>query len=244
MAWLQTGWLRKATWAALIFLMVVATVRAVEPVRLTSGRNLSGRTVVIDPGHGGPDGGAAVNGIEEKVLTLAVARELGSLLTRAGINVVYTRTDDSDLAGLEGVSLRRRKATDLRRRTEIGNSSGADVFISIHANKFPQSRYRGTQTFYFSGGHPESKRLAELIQAELNRLPANRRAANEGVETYLLKNIRIPVVTVEIGFMSNPEELVLLTQEKHQRALSWGIFTGVCRFFADESLPGPPSQAP
>ncbi len=224
--------------------MVLASARALDPVRPASGRGLNGRTVVIDPGHGGPDGGARVGGIEEKEITLAVGRQLGELLTRAGVNVIYTRSDDSDLAGPGDLTLRQRKKADLKRRGQIGNSSRAGAFISIHANKFPEPVWHGSQTFFYRGGHPESKRLAVLIQEELNRIPGNTRSANQGVEVYLLKTVKVPIVTVEVGFMSNPEELRKLVDPGHQKTLALGIFTGVLKFFASESLPGPGAGVP
>lgn len=229
-------WVQKGAWGVLIFLTVLASARALEPARPVSGRGVNGRTVVVDPGHGGPDGGATVEGIEEKEITLAVAGQLGDLLTQAGVNVIYTRRDDSDLAGLKGSTLRQRKKDDLRRRAEIGNRSGADAFISIHANKFPQAKWHGAQTFYYRGGHPASQRLADLIQEELNRLPGNTRSANQGVEVYLLKTVKIPVVTVEVGFMSNPEEMRKMVDPGHQKALAFSIFTGVLKFFDRESF--------
>lgn len=219
---------------------VVAPGRGAEAVRERIGLPppLPRRTVVIDPGHGGPDGGArAPDGTAEEALALDVAKAAARALRSAGVNVIITREDDRDLSGLQpGARLRDRKRADLAERLRIGNESGADVFVSVHANSFGRA-WRGAQTF-FPPGRPEAARLARAVQDAVAEVAGHTdRRPNQRVETYLMERMAIPVITVEIGFLSNPDDLRLLSDPAHRQALGRGIALGVARFFLEVSLP-------
>ena len=109
---------------------------------------LSGKIIIIDPGHGGIDGGAAFKGVIEKNVTLPISVKLRDYLQEQGALVLMTREDDADLADERAGTVRERKRTDLVNRTKFINESQADMFISVHANAFPQSNSKGAQTFY------------------------------------------------------------------------------------------------
>lgn len=206
-----------------------------EPVNLP----LSNKTILIDSGHGGFDAGASVNNVLEKDINLSVSLKLRECLKEAGATVVMTREEDvstKDESRKDGTS---DKVSDMHRRKEMISESGADIFISIHMNKFPQSKYWGAQVFYAKT--PEnSKVLGENIQASLLRTlnDNNKRVAKQGDSSiYILKNAAVPSVIVECGFLSNPDELKKLQNNDYQLKLAWGITSGVCDYFQTISTP-------
>lgn len=205
-----------------------ATFHFVRPVATSVTERVAGRTVVIDAGHGGVDPGAiGPGGIREKDITLAVALELEKLLNRAAIHTVMTRTGDYDLADADA-SLR--KSQDLARRVEIGRSGTADVFVSLHANSFPNPNYSGAQTFFFPN-RAQDQMLAEKIQSSLvQRLGPNRRQANSA-DYYVLRESTVPAVVVELGFLSHPAEGELLADAAYQKRLAEAIYHGILDYF-------------
>lgn len=224
--------------AILILLVVAGAYPALRtwgwPVTGTLTERVSGRTVVIDAGHGGPDPGAvSASGLLEKDLTLAVALQLEQLLNRAAVHTVMVRTEDTDLAD-PGATIR--KTEDLRRRVELGHAPGVDLYISLHANSFPNPAYSGAQTFYFPG-RDEDRRLAEAIQASLrSSLGPNSRQANSG-DYYVLRESKVPAVVVELGFLSHPEEARRLAEEWYQRELAEAIYDGIIDYLSGGAGP-------
>lgn len=193
---------------------------------------MKNKVIVIDPGHGGMDPGASgKTGITEDKINLKISLKLSRLVEQSGGIAILTREDDKGLYTDGNAKVRSKKNEDLRKRNEIINNSGADVFISIHLNSFPQAKYYGAQTFYQKGSS-EGKRLAELIQEELktNIENKNHRMAKSIDTIFLLKNKPMPSVLVECGFLSNPEEEKLLQDDKYQDKVAWAIFVGIARF--------------
>ena len=186
--------------------------------------------ILIDPGHGGADGGAtAADGTEEKELNLKIAAPLRDMLYVMGYNVTGTRTDDSMIC-TEGSTLRERKVSDMRNRLAMVNA--ADLTVSIHQNKFSQSQYWGTQVFY-SGNTAESRLLAESIRTCVVEWlqPTNARELKRGTEdVYLLHRAERPIVLVECGFLSNAEELAKLKQEDYRQALAFAVAAGTMKY--------------
>lgn len=198
---------------------------------------LAGKVIAIDPGHGGPDPGAVVGDVLEKTVALAVAGRLAELLAAGGATVVLTRTDDSDLSGMAPGAAGRRRA-DLQARARHVATTGAQILVSIHANKFPSPRWSGAQTFYDPQGHPDGARLATAIQAELRRLTPTRRQAAT-IEQLVLNSVPVPAATVEVGFLSNPDEARRLTDPQYQQQVAVAIYVGVVRYLADLERQGP-----
>ena len=199
---------------------------------------LSGKTIVIDAGHGGVDGGAVSRqGAVEKDLNLAIALFLRDYLQEAGALVIMTREDDRDLAdeGTRGFS--RRKTEDLLRRVELIRREKPDLVVSIHMNSFPSPRWHGAQTFYYPN-HPDNAELAALIQDEIRRsLENTNRSANQANEVFLLKAIEdVPSVLVEVGFLSNPREAGMLSDPEYQRAAAASIYQGILRYVSGERI--------
>ncbi|MEW6546205.1 MAG: N-acetylmuramoyl-L-alanine amidase [Bacillota bacterium] len=195
------------------------------------------RVVVIDPGHGGPDPGAVgPRGELEKDVVLGISLHLLRYFTAAGARAILTRDRDEDLSGLPP-EVPDVKAIDLKRRVEIARGARADVFLCIHANATESPYWRGAQTFY-RPNHPDSARLARCIQRELVRVTRRTdRVALPGPKQYVLDNVTMPAVTVEVGFMSNPEEARLLTDPDYQKLVAWAIFLGTARYFAEGERP-------
>lgn len=195
---------------------------------------LSGKTIVIDPGHGGPDGGArGKDATEEKVIALDVSKRLRDYLEQAGAIVYLTREEDKDLAGKEFTG--RRKAADIRNRLQFIHEKEADFFVSIHLNALPSSRWSGAQTFYYDR-FPENKHLATMVQAEIIRnLQNTTRKPLEINNMYLLKHAEVPGALVEIGFLSNEKELQLLKDKQYQEKMAVSIYQGMIRYMTDET---------
>ncbi|CAN7216753.1 N-acetylmuramoyl-L-alanine amidase CwlD [Paenibacillus sp. LjRoot56] len=199
---------------------------------------LSGKTIALDAGHGGPDGGAeSKDGIIEKDINLAITLRLRDYLQQAGAIVVLTRETDTDLAesGTKGYS--KRKTQDLHNRADLIQNNNADMFLSIHLNSIPSDKWRGAQTFYYLN-NPDNPNLAALIQSELKRnLENTDRVAKLADKTvYLLKTLKIPSALVEVGFLSNPEEAKLLADENYQKILAASVYQGILRYYAGEKV--------
>lgn len=191
---------------------------------------VAGRTIAVDPGHGGVDPGAVgPGGTLEKDVTLAISLRLRRILEQAGAVVVMTRETDTDLS-TPGKSLGARKREDLDRRLALVREKGADVYLGIQANAFG-TRWTGAQTFYYPRGE-ESRRLAEEVQAELRRILGNTQRRAKALDIYVLRNLNIPAVIVEVGFLSNAEEERLLNDPGYQEKVALAIFSGLVRYLA------------
>ncbi len=197
--------------------------------------------LVIDAGHGGEDGGASSeDGILEKDLNLQIAQNLNDIAVLFGCRTVMTRTADTmlydlynDLDDYTGC----RKTYDLRNRLRLAGDMNGDIFISIHLNKFPESKYSGLQVYY-SPNHTDSKKIASFIQsyARTYLQPENTREIKEATSSiYLLHRIRTPAVLVECGFLSNPEETAMLTTAEYRCRLAGVIFASAAEWYEAEN---------
>lgn len=196
---------------------------------------ISGKKIVIDAGHGGIDPGTgSKTGLLEKDINLDIALKLKRHLAMAGVYCVMIRETDRDFSDSnEDFSTKKRR--DLSYRTRVANQSGADLYLSIHANSFPQSIYRGAQTFY-EKSDPNSKYLAEAIQNQfIKRLKPDRRRAKAG-DYRVLNDTDMPGVMIEVGFLSNPDEAKLLEDEGYRERIAKTIFRGVVDYFCDRRV--------
>ncbi|RKQ32275.1 N-acetylmuramoyl-L-alanine amidase CwlD [Oceanobacillus halophilus] len=196
---------------------------------------LSGKTIVLDPGHGGPDGGAVgKDGTLEDDIALIVSKKLKNYLQLAGADVFLTREEDKDLAAEDTKGLSRRKAEDIRKRMEFINDKKPELFLSIHLNALPSTKWRGAQSFYYPSAD-ENKHLAKMIQAEIIRnLENTTREALVKNGMYLLKHAEFPGALIEIGFLSNEEERNLLKQDAYQEKMAASIYQGVLRYVTED----------
>jgi len=206
---------------------------------------LSGKTIAIDAGHGGADGGAvSKGGIIEKDLNLAIALHLRDYLQEAGAVVIMTREGDYDLASGDAHAYSKRKTEDLKRRAQLINESGAAAVVSIHMNSIPQQKWSGAQTFFQPDNHPDNRVLAAFIQDEIKRnLENTTRIAAKVGDVYLMKAITgVPTALVEVGFLSNPGEAARLADAEYQRKVAASIYQGILRYTSGEKLSGEARQ--
>lgn len=217
--------------SAFVLLMISAALNIKVSVSSESVKSMP--TIVIDAGHGGEDGGAvSESGMLEKDINLSIANDTSALFYLLGFDVTQTRKTDIALDNGED-TIRKRKVSDMKKRLEIFNSSKENTIISIHQNKFSESKYHGTQIFY-SPNNPKSKQLADSIKYSVKSLlqPDNEREckkADSGI--YLLKNTNNPAVIVECGFISNGEECKNLLDSQYQKQMAYSITAGFLSYY-------------
>lgn len=186
-------------------------------------------TVVVDAGHGGYDPGkVAVNDALEKDINLIIAGYLKECLEKENIEVIMTRTTDTDFRD-DGSDFKKTK--DLKLRCEIMEEANADYCISIHQNSFTDSNVKGAQVFYYSASK-EGETLARIIQNSLiEKLDKeNTRVAKANDNYYMLVNSHCPTVIVECGFLSNREEAAKLCDSKYQEKTAQAICEGFMEY--------------
>ncbi len=176
------------------------------------------KTILIDAGHGGIDGGAvSKSGTVEKDINLSISLKLKDILSKQGYKVIMTREEDKGLYTNEG-KIRKKKIEDLNNRLKMKNESKCDMFISIHLNMFPEGKYYGAQVWY--GSNSNSEKLAKVLQDNFknNINDGNKRVEKPAGQSYkvLLGDNPIPQVIVECGFLSNYNEEQMLKSEQYQ----------------------------
>lgn len=186
--------------------------------------------IVIDPGHGGIDGGAtSCTGVLESHLNLEISSRLNDLFHLLGFKTLMIRTSDSSIH-TQGETIAAKKVSDLRQRVKLVNELENALLISIHQNTFSDSQYRGAQIFY--GPKGEGKELAATLQdvfVETINLGSNRKAKKaDGV--YLMQHIDCTGILVECGFISNHEEEAMLREKCYQQKICCIIATTVAQF--------------
>ncbi len=177
-------------------------------------------------------GAVGEDGSIESDINLQIVLKLQNLLESSGCNVILTRSDENGIYETSAETIREKKISDMKNRVDIANNSNAELFLSIHMNKLEQSEYSGWQTF-FKNNDDSSKEIAENIQTSLNYFlkKENSRTIKSISGIYLTKNVEIPLVIVECGFLSNPEENKMLQTASYQDELAWSIYIGIMDYF-------------
>ncbi len=205
--------------------------RAAVPAALESASVL-----VIDAGHGGADGGAvAADGTVESGINLAIALRMKAAAGLLGLPSTLTRSAEALDYPESASTIHAKKVWDQQQRVALINALPNAVLISIHQNKFPDTRPHGAQALY--GREEGSEALAALVQDALTRClcPDNRRvAAPISDSIYLMKSVRCPAVLVECGFLSNPEELARLKTPDCQTQLAFVLAASYLQFLGAE----------
>ncbi|MBE6943544.1 MAG: N-acetylmuramoyl-L-alanine amidase [Ruminococcaceae bacterium] len=188
------------------------------------------KCVVIDPGHGGEDGGAvSCTGINESALNLDIALRVNDLMHLLGIDTVMTRDTDRSIY-TQGNTIAARKVSDLKERVKLANCIENAILVSIHQNHFSDSRYSGAQVFY--NANKESAELAARLQASFVQTinySSNRKSKKaEGI--YLMEKVTSPAVLVECGFLSNYLEEAKLRDHKYQKQVA-AVIAATCSTF-------------
>ncbi len=229
-------------YALMIIMLFVSIITPVSmnanKIEETTSMALATTCVIVDAGHGEPDGGAVSDdGVKESNLNLQIANKLRDELALRGYQVIMTREDENNISGLNDDStIRSIKSQDINNRVNLANSSGAEFMISIHMNKYEDPKYFGWQTFY-SKNSEKGKLLAECIQAQIRETTGieNKREALKIEGIKIIDKTTIPVVIVECGFLSNPEECAKLQNPNYQAKLVEGIISGVELFLKTQN---------
>lgn len=226
----------------ILFLLIVFTLYSIPQI-VESATQVSATvrpTIIVDPGHGGVDGGAScADGTPEKGINLSIALSLRDFLRSAGYEVVMTRETDISIHDESATTIRQKKVSDLHNRLKLLESYPNAIFVSIHQNKFEQAKYFGCQVFY-SKNNTQSQMLAQAIDLSVKERtqPDNKRELKQADKSlFLLWNAKNPAVLVECGFLSNPREAENLKDEEYQKQMAFAIFSGIEAFSKEASVP-------
>ncbi len=188
---------------------------------MTAGEADSGPVLIIDPGHGGEDGGAqSQDGTLESHINWLIAEKTYQLAAFLGISSVLTR-DAEEIDYPERIQdTASRKVWDTHRRAVMTNEISGAFLISIHQNMYPTAGPSGSQVIYGAG--EGSREWGCLTHENLSQslCPGNRRVAVPAENIFLLENVRCPAILVECGFLSNPGECALLENDSYQKKIS------------------------
>ena len=221
--------MKKVIVAIITCLLIITYIVPVNTFALDN----SDKVILIDPGHGGIDGGAqSKTGTIEKDINLQIALKLRDKLEKSGYNVYMTRDEDEGLYQ-KGNTVREKKREDLNRRVEMKKETECDIFVSIHQNMFPQSKCYGAQVWYASNDN--SYNLATVVQDSIKESVKdnNKRVAKPAAEAYLILRDKYEgaSILVECGFLSNPDEEAKLKSDEHQNLIVEGISNGIDKYF-------------
>jgi len=177
--------------------------------------------VCIDPGHGGPDPGAvSPSGIQEKEVTLTVAKRVAEYLRRAGVKVVLTRDKDMDLvAGNDD-------AAELRARAQVANNAKADYFLSIHCNAASTPDAEGFEVYCYPGSI-KGAMLATKIAGAYALASGLKRRKVDTANFQVLRDTAMPAALIELGFLTNKADCALLKEPAFQDKIALGIAFGI-----------------
>lgn len=185
--------------------------------------------IYIDPGHGGFDGGATSIDQQtiEKDITLKISEYLKNYLEKTNIKVLMTREKDEALS--------KNKRDDILKRVSLINKSNCDLYISIHANAYSSSMVKGAQTFYNKNSF-ENKYLATSILNQIKLIDQNnKRESKEITGKYLLDNVTKIGCLVEIGFLTNQEELIKLKDDTYLENMALMIYLGILDYLEEKT---------
>ncbi|RKQ18336.1 N-acetylmuramoyl-L-alanine amidase family protein [Ureibacillus endophyticus] len=176
--------------------------------------SLKRKVILLDPGHGGPDTGGISNGLKEKDLVLFTSVLLAELLIKCGAEVIFTRTDDSQVP--------------LAERVKISEKYIADAVISLHYNT-AINPINGTETYYANA--EKDMKLAKLIQSQLvHHTGLHDRGIKHG-EFFVNRNVKCPSVLVELAFISNLKDQHQIKTLQFQEQSAIAIFNALSKYF-------------
>jgi len=209
----------------IVFILFGIFVTIFNVVNVSAFLPLSGKIIVVDPGHGGKDPGTSYGDILEKDLNLKISLFLEKELTKRGASVILTREGDYDLSKANAVW---RKKSDFDNRIKVINESNADLYLSIHLNYLNQAEYSGAQVFY----NRDNKELAVLVQDKFNNeLKGDREAKKIPSSTYMYSKLNVSGLLIECGFLSNYNERNLLVTGEHQEKIASVIAEAISNYY-------------
>jgi N-acetylmuramoyl-L-alanine amidase len=202
-----------------------ATVlRERERVR-RSGHSLSGRIVVLDPGHGGENPGAQANGLVEADVVMDLARRLEGRLTAIGVSVVYTRTESTSPSEEE--------------RAALANAAGADLVLSLHCDSHDAADASGVATFFYGRDRRTSwsavgEHLADLVLREIVARTGLANCRSHGRSWSLLQQTKMPAIRVEAGYLTHPDDAARLADPGFRDTLAEAVLVSLQRLYLGE----------
>lgn len=215
--------------------VLILVLMLVFPYKIIYAKDVkeNSKTILIDPGHGGIDGGAlAKDGTCEKDINLSISLKLRKYLESKKYKVIMTRHEDKGLYTESG-KIRKKKLEDLENRCKIKVNSNCDAFVSVHLNMFPESKYYGAQVWY--GDNKESEKLAGIIQRNMieHLDKNNKRKEKPAKNSYKILRCGndIPSVIIECGFLSNDAEREKLEDVSYQQKVAESIGKSLEEFF-------------
>lgn len=185
-----------------------------------NGKPLQDRIIILDPGHGGKDPGTVKGSVSEKNITLKVGTLVKQKLENAGAKVYMTRTGDT--------------YPSLQDRVDFTSANYGEVFVSIHVNSAANTSAQGTETYYaISTGdmHEEDIDLATFVN---NQIINNLNMKNRGVKEeqyYVIRNMVIPSILVELGFLTNTEDHNKMTNDQYVNLFAESIYNGILQYY-------------
>lgn len=224
----------------LFITFIIFMLSAFKNISYTANADISEKlpTVIVDAGHGGEDGGCvALDGTLEKDINLKISNKIASILENFGFDVIKIRDDDKSIYDDTAKTISQKKVSDLHNRVDIFNSDDNNVVLSIHQNKFDDSKYHGTQVFY-SNNNESSKELADCIKNSITNLiqkDNDRECKKADSSIFILDKTSVPAVIVECGFLSNGEEREKLKTEKYQDEIAYSICLGFLEYYNQNS---------
>lgn len=190
---------------------------------------LLGKTIYIDPGHGGIDSGTTYKNIYEKDINLIISKKIEKYLISKGATVYLTRETDKDLS----TTTVNRKRNDLTNRAKLINKTNPNMYISIHLNYISNSKWQGLQIFY-NNKNKENENIANKLTTYLKEYTSNIRDPKQENIYYMYKQIKVPGVLIELGFLSNPNDRYRLTREEYQDKLAKYISNSIEKYFLEQ----------
>ncbi len=218
------------------FVVVAGIGNRVATTMSESALRQNRHTVIIDPGHGGEDGGAtSCTGVLESKFNLDIALRLNDMMHLIGMETLLIRDTDRSVY-TKGETIAQKKVSDLRERVRIINKTENAIVVSIHQNTFPDGKYWGTQVFY--PGTDGSRELASQMQHQVQTslTPDNNRKSKQATGVYLMEHINCTGILLECGFLSNPEEEARLRSEKYQKELCAVIASVLGQYLSNSAI--------
>lgn len=207
----------------IIFLIILNLITYIPTIAQSKKLILDGKTIIIDPGHGGKDIGTFYGDIYEKNINLSISLKLKKELEKYGAKVIMTREEDYDLSS---PNIKYRKKSDFDNRIKLINSINPDFFLSIHQNYYHIQKYNGAQIFYKG-----NKTLANIMQENIN---PKRKIKPISSELYMYNKIHSEGLLIECGFLSNYNDRNNLINEQYQNELSKKIVDSIKNYFLNK----------
>lgn len=209
-----------------VFFLILFSIQIISAKTLP----LQDTIIMVDPGHGGRDSGTYYGTVLEKDINLKISKQLEKTLTQQGAIVYMTRKRDIDLSSIYDSE---KKRGDLYRRLLLIKEKKCDLYVSIHINWYDDSNLKGAEVLYNPINKSNKVLATEIMNSFKEDLQSNRTV--KITDLYMYKNITVPGVLIECGYLSNPTERKLLQDKKYQELLANSITKGIVEFLKKEN---------